>query len=69
MSTTALILRPRNAPEVSVLECDGPVSTPRVNRSPGNFATVLSFEGWLALPEHIRDSRERSADMIDYESA
>ena len=67
--STALIIRPNSAPEVHVLECDGPLSLPRVNRTPGNFAPVLSFDEWQALPEHLKSARERSPEMIDYESA
>lgn len=69
MPTTALILRPNDAPEILVLECDGPRSIPKVNRSPGNFAPILSFEEWVALPEHLKESRERSGTLADYESA
>ena len=68
MSTqsTALILRPSNAPEIRVLECDGPDGIPRIHRYPGSFTGIISFDEWQALPEHTKWPAER---VTDYDQA
>ena len=58
MQSTALILRPRNSPEIRVLECDGPPDMPyaTVNRFPGTNlpGNYLSFEDFAALPDYAK---------------
>lgn len=70
MQSTALILRPKHVPEIRVLECDGPEHFTGIYLYPGAFAPgILSFEQYMALPDHSKESRERSGSMIEFESA
>lgn len=69
MSTTALILRPNDAPEIHVLECDGPRSIGIVvNNTPRTNLPPMSFEEWSALPEHERNTGFSEVEA-DYQSA
>ena len=58
MQSTALIIRPPDAPNIHVLECDGPRDMPyaTVHRFPGNNlpGNYLSFEDFDALPDHSK---------------
>jgi hypothetical protein len=63
---TALILRPADAPEIRVLECDGPESIPRVHRYPGHFVGIIPFDEWKAMPEHLKHPAPR---VTDYDQA
>jgi len=66
---TALIIRPNKYPPPHVLECDGPIGRPIVNRHPGtNVCLYLGFDEWLAQPEHLKKS-EPHPESIDYDSA
>lgn len=71
MSSTALILRPQEAPEIRVLECDGPFGIVQVNRSPGTFTPgdYLSFEEFSALPDHSKFPRDPSVWEIEHANA
>lgn len=67
--TTALLLRDPKTPQVRVLEVDGPRSldaivntVPRVNLPP------MSFQEWIALPDHDRNTGPLESE-VDYQSA
>lgn len=67
---TALILRPKDAPRIYVLECDGPRGFAPVNHSPGTFSgVILSFEEWKALPEHLKSTTDSGENRTDYSIA
>jgi|JFJP01.1.fsa_nt_gi hypothetical protein len=66
--TTSLIIRPSNAPEITVLECDGPTKVPKVHLYPGYYKKFLSFEQFCQIREQ-RSPKQRSAQLIDFESA
>lgn len=67
--TTAIIKRPNTYPPPHVLECDGPIGHPIVNRTPGtHLGLFLSFEEWQALPPHHKFT-ELDPYTIDYKSA
>ena len=71
MSTTAIILRDPNAKPIHVLECDGPNPhvDPIINYSPRSNLPIMSFEEWLALPDHVRNPPYRNPSNYDHESA
>lgn len=62
MQSTALILRPVNAPEIRILECDGPQSIPRIHRYPGYYCGLIPFDEWKTLPDHLRQPAPRVTD-------
>ena len=67
--TTAIIKRPNTYPSPHVLECDGPMARPIVNRLPGtHLGLFLSFEEWESLPPHHKEY-EDFPETIDYRSA
>jgi hypothetical protein len=62
-TNTALILRPADAPRIRVLECDGPAAIRHVHAWPGAYSPqVLSFEEFIALPEHVKTPRLATSD-------
>ena len=64
--TTAIIKRPNTYPPPHVLECDGPLARPVVNRIPGtNIGFSLPFEELLL---HQKET-EKHPESIDYDSA
>jgi hypothetical protein len=70
MTSTALILRPADAPDIRVLECDGPFDIAPVNHFPrahikGNY---LTFDEWKALPAHVKNLPD-APDELDASSA
>lgn len=69
--TTALILRDPKTKKIRVLEVDGPNPglDPIINYSPRLNLPPLSFEEWLALPDHDKDSRYKNPSTQDFESA
>lgn len=68
---TALIIRPKTAPEIRVLEVDGPSIShdPIINYSPRVNLPPLRFEEWMALPDHDKNPRYETPSIQDYESA
>lgn len=70
MSSTALIIRPHDAPRIQVLECDGPIGFVPVNRYPGEYSGKrwLSFEDFTALPDHAKFPGPSLAE-IEFSSA
>jgi hypothetical protein len=70
MSSTALIIRPKDAPEIHVLECDGPHGFVNVNRYPNEFSgKILSFEEYTALPDHSKFPRDPALWEIEHRNA
>lgn len=69
--TTALILRDPKTPKIHVLEVDGPnpAVDPIINYSPRINLPPMSFEEWLALPDHDKHSRYQNPSVQDFESA
>ena len=67
----ALILRPVGSPKVRVLEVDGPNPEfdPIINYSPRVNLPTMSFDEWMALPDHEKDPRYTNPCNQDYESA
>ena len=67
--TTAIIKRPDTYPSPHVLECDGPLGRPIVNRCFGtNLGLFLDFDEWQQLPPHHKEP-EPHPETIDYQSA
>jgi hypothetical protein len=69
--TTALILRDPKTPKIRVLEVDGPnpAVDPIINYSPRMNLPPLSFEEWLALPDHDKKPRYENPSVQDFSSA
>lgn len=67
--TTALIIRPKDAPKIHVLERDGPRSKDAtVYNYFGTYRPVMSFEEWCAQPEHHKDGGP-SIELQNFDSA
>lgn len=68
---TALILRPKDAPKIHVLEVDGPkiAFDPIINYSPRTNLPLMDFEEWMALPEHDKNPRYENPSNQDFHSA
>lgn len=66
---TALIIRPKDAPRIHVLECDGPKETDAVVHNYfGTYRPVMSFAEFCAQPEHHKDAG-KSIIAQDFDSA
>jgi len=66
MTTTALIIRPKDAPFIRVLEVDGPNDPMPVHYTHGHYLPVMSFEEWCAQPEHLKAPVDRPSDQDFY---
>lgn len=70
MQSTAIILRPADAPDIHVLECDGPKGVANVNRYPNEYSRkILSFEEFTALPDHSKFPRDPALWEIEHNNA
>lgn len=70
-TSTALIIRPADAPDIHVLECDGPHGFVHVNRYPGVFSNTapMPFEEYKALPDHLKFPRDPATWEIEHNTA
>ena len=67
MPSTALIIRPKDAPEIHVLECDGPLYVVGTNRYPGSYSrSFLEFEEFTALPDHSKFPKDPPICEIEH---
>lgn len=67
MPSTALIIRPKDAPYIHVLECDGPLGFVNVNRYPNEFGgNFLSVEEFTTLPDHSKFPRDPALWEIEH---